>query len=42
MASDNQKAAVNLVMEIEKQIDSLGKFPLRCLITPESFELGIE
>jgi toxin ParE1/3/4 len=42
IASDNQKAAVNLVMEIEKQIDFLEKFALRCPVIPESFELGIE
>lgn len=42
MAADNQKAAVNLVLEIEKQIDSLEKFPARCPIIPESFELGVE
>ncbi len=42
VAADNQKAAVKLVLEIEKQIDSLEKFPARCPIIPESFELGVE
>ena len=42
IATDNQTAAVNLVLEIEKQIDSLEKFPTRCPVIPESFELGIE
>ncbi len=42
IASDNQTAANNLVLEIEKQIHSLEQFPLRCPITPESYELGVE
>jgi toxin ParE1/3/4 len=42
IASDNQSAAVSFVLEIEKQIDSLEKFPTRCSVIPESFELGIE
>lgn len=42
IAVDNQKAAINLIEEIERQIDSLEKFPARCPIIPESFELGVE
>ena len=42
IAADNSTAAINLVMEIEKQIDSLESFPSRCPVIPESFELGIE
>jgi plasmid stabilization system protein ParE len=42
IAADNQKAAVKLVLENEKQIDSLEKFPARCPVIPESFELGVE
>lgn len=42
VAPDNQTAANNLVLEIEKQINSLEQFPLRCPVTPESYELGIE
>ncbi|MBN1363877.1 MAG: type II toxin-antitoxin system RelE/ParE family toxin [Syntrophaceae bacterium] len=42
IAADNQTAATNLIKEIERQIDSLEIFPLRCPIIPESFELGIE
>lgn len=42
IASDNQTTANNLVLEIEKQIHSLEKFPLRCPVIPESYELGVE
>jgi toxin ParE1/3/4 len=42
IAADNQMAANNLIGEIEKQIDSLEQFPLRCPVIPESFELGVE
>jgi toxin ParE1/3/4 len=42
IAADNQTAANNLILEIEKQIDSLEQFPLRCPVIPESFELGVE
>jgi len=42
IAVDNQTAANNLFWEIEKQIDSLEQFPLRCPVIPESFELGVE
>ena len=42
IAVDNQKAAINLIEEIERQIDSLEKFPARCPIIHESFELGVE
>jgi len=42
IAADNQKAAINLIEEIERQIASLEKFPARCPVIPESFELGVE
>jgi toxin ParE1/3/4 len=42
IAADNQTAANNLIWEIEKQINSLEQFPLRCPVIPESFELGVE
>jgi toxin ParE1/3/4 len=42
VASDNQTAAIKLVSEIERQIDSLEQFPLRCPVIPESRELGRE
>ena len=42
VASDNQTAAMKLVSEIERQIDSLEQFPLRCPVIPESRDLGRE
>ena len=42
IVADNQTAANNLIGEIERQIDSLEQFPLRCPVIPESFELGVE
>ena len=42
VASDNQTAAMKLLSEIERQIDSLEQFPLRCPVIPESRELGRE
>lgn len=42
IASDSNTAATKLVIEIERQIDSLEKFPLRCPVIPESRELGKE
>ena len=42
VAAGNQAAAVNLIKEIERQINSLEIFPLRCPVIPESFELGVE
>jgi len=42
IAADSQTAATNLIKEIERQIDSLETFPLRCPMIPESFELGVE
>ena len=38
--SDNHKAAIKWVGEIERQIDSLEKCPLRCAVSPETKELG--
>lgn len=37
---DNKTAAIKWVEEIERQIDSLEKFPLRCPLIPEVQELG--
>ena len=37
---DNKTAAIKWVEEIERQIDSLGKFPLHCMFIPEAQELG--
>ena len=42
ISSDNKTAAIKWVEEIERQIDSLEKFPLRCAIIPETQELGKE
>lgn len=37
---DNRTAAVKWIDEIDRQIDTLGKFPLRCPIIPEEQDLG--
>ncbi|MEK7823249.1 MAG: type II toxin-antitoxin system RelE/ParE family toxin [Nitrospirota bacterium] len=42
ISSDNKTAAIKWVEEIERQIDSLEKFPLRCAVIPEAQELGKE
>ena len=42
IAADDQKAGINLIEEIERQIDSLEQFPFRCSVDPESYELGVE
>ena len=42
ISSDNKTPAIKWVEEIERQIDSLEKFPLRCAIIPETQELGKE
>jgi toxin ParE1/3/4 len=42
IVSDNKTAADKLVDDIEGQIDSLEKFPLRCPPIPEAHELGKE
>jgi len=42
IAADNEEAANRLVSEIERQIDSLERYPLRCPVIPESPELGKE
>jgi plasmid stabilization system protein ParE len=42
IASDNEAAAEKLANEIERQIDSLEQFPLRCPVIQESQELGKE
>jgi plasmid stabilization system protein ParE len=40
IARDSESAAIGWAEEIERQIDSLEKFPLRCPIIPEAPELG--
>ncbi len=40
ISKDSSTAAVKWVEEIEKQIDFLERFPLRCAIIPEARELG--
>lgn len=42
ISRDKKTAAIKWVDEIERQIDSLEKFPLRCQIIPETQELGRE
>lgn len=42
IAQNNQAVAIKWVEEVERQIDSLGKFPQRCPIIPETEELGQE
>lgn len=42
IASDNETAAKKWVVEIESQINSLEKFPLRCPVVSESQDLGKE
>jgi toxin ParE1/3/4 len=42
IASDNETAAKKWLAEIERQIDSLEQFPLRCPVIPESQDLGKE
>ena len=42
VASDNESSAKKLITEIERQIDSLEQFPLRCPVIPESQDLGTE
>ncbi len=40
--SDSKTEAIKWVEEIERQIESLEKLPLRCSIIPEAQELGKE
>jgi plasmid stabilization system protein ParE len=42
IARDNPGSAAGWVREIERQINSLERFPERCPIVPESEELGKE
>ncbi len=42
ISRDKKAAAIKWVDEIERQIDSLEKFPLRCSVIPEAQELGSE
>lgn len=40
IARDSRAAALRLTEEIEHQIETLERFPLRCPVIPESQELG--
>ena len=40
ISEDSTAAAIKWVEEIERQIESLEKFPLRCPVIPEAQELG--
>ncbi len=42
IAQDNPNAASKWIEEIERQIDSLENFPMRCPVIPEAKELGQE
>ena len=42
IAMDNPGSAAGWVKEIERQINSLERFPERCPIVPESVDLGKE
>lgn len=42
ISSDSKTEAIKWVEEIERQIESLEKFPLRCSIISEAQELGKE
>jgi toxin ParE1/3/4 len=42
IARDNPAAATKFVMELERQIRSLMKYPLRCPVIPEAPELKRE
>jgi len=42
ISKDNQAAAIRWVEEIERQIHSLERLPLRCPVIPEAKELGKE
>lgn len=42
IAAENETAAEKWVVEMERQIDSLEQFPLRCPVIPEALELGKE
>lgn len=42
VSRDNKVAAIKWVEEIERQIDTLEDFPVRCPIIPEAQELGEE
>lgn len=42
ISRDNKAAAIKWVEEIEKQIETLENFPLRCSIISETQELGEE
>lgn len=39
---DNKAAAIKWLGEIERQIETLANFPVRCPVIPEASELGRE
>ncbi len=41
ISQDNPKVASVFITELEKQIFSLERFPLRCPVIPEASEFGI-
>jgi len=41
IARDRPEAALGFVSELERQISTLERFPLRCPIIPEAEELGV-
>lgn len=40
ISTDNKAAAIRLIDEIERQIETLETSPMRCAVIPESHELG--
>ena len=40
IAADNQDEATRFVLQLEKQIEKLERFPLRCPLIPENEMLG--
>ncbi|TAL24194.1 MAG: type II toxin-antitoxin system RelE/ParE family toxin [Nitrospirae bacterium] len=40
ISTDSKTAAIRLVDEIERQIETLETSPMRCAVIPESHELG--
>ena len=42
ITTDHETAAKKLIKEVEHQINSLERFPMRCPVIPESRELGKE
>lgn len=40
ISTDNKAAAIRLIDEIERQIETLETSPMRCAVIPESHEFG--